>query len=232
MKAGRAANMVRRKGTKRLGRYVARAVTLVSLCLCFVTAVFWIRSYSLGPPGEPSDSTRHSFGDVAYELASHQGNLSLIRINGFIVSANPPYSEHPLNLTFKSATGWHEIRIGEASLSSLVDHIEEDVPSSGQSGVIGTIQRGEIKYGYAVLPPSKDYRWPTYQRFVLRHWFVLTLLALAPAFRSIRWIARSQRSKRRRLRGLCVRCGYDLRESAERCPECGWTTGSSGPSVQ
>jgi len=222
MEAGTAANIIRRKGTKRLGRYVARAATLVSLCLCFVTAVFWIRSYSLGPPGKPADSTRHSFGDVAYELASHQGNLSLIRVTGFIVTANPPYSEHPLNLTFKSATGWHEIRIGEASLSSLIDHAEEEVPSPEQSGVIGKVQRGEIKLGYIVLPRSQDYRWPTYQRFMLRHWFMLTLLALAPAFRSIRWIMRSQRSKRRRLRGLCVRCGYDLRESTERCPECGY----------
>src|SRR4051794_18317896 len=110
MKADLAADLNRRKGTKRLGRYIARAATLGSLLLCFVTAGFWIRSYGQSPPGEPSDSTRHNFGDVTYELASHQGNLSLIRVNGFIVTGNPPFSEHPLNLTFKSSTGWHEIR--------------------------------------------------------------------------------------------------------------------------
>ena len=26
----------------------------------------------------------------------------------------------------------------------------------------------------------------------------------------------------RRHRGLCLKCGYDLRGSTEGCPECGW----------
>lgn len=32
---------------------------------------------------------------------------------------------------------------------------------------------------------------------------------------------RRARAERAWLRGLCVRCGYDLRGSGERCPECG-----------
>ena len=31
----------------------------------------------------------------------------------------------------------------------------------------------------------------------------------------------SQRRRKRKKLGLCVRCGYDLRASKERCPECG-----------
>jgi hypothetical protein len=38
----------------------------------------------------------------------------------------------------------------------------------------------------------------------------------------ITWLVRTVRREQKRSReGLCMKCGYDLRESKERCPECG-----------
>ena len=45
-----------------------------------------------------------------------------------------------------------------------------------------------------------------------------TLMASSPA---IVLFAVGRRAKRRARRGLCIRCGYDLRGSGERCSECG-----------
>jgi hypothetical protein len=50
--------------------------------------------------------------------------------------------------------------------------------------------------------------------------YVLAVLAVLPAAWVLWW--RSHRARKRWvLEGRCLRCGYDLRESEERCPECG-----------
>jgi hypothetical protein len=35
------------------------------------------------------------------------------------------------------------------------------------------------------------------------------------------WLIRARRHRERRRLGLCLACGYDVRESRDRCPECG-----------
>ena len=49
------------------------------------------------------------------------------------------------------------------------------------------------------------------------YWFLVLLCCPAP---SLRLTARL-RNRRRRGRGLCPACGYDLRGTPDRCPECG-----------
>lgn len=60
----------------------------------------------------------------------------------------------------------------------------------------------------------------TLNRFVIPTWLVAAVLFPVTA-----WMVLGERRRRVRERraagGLCTRCGYDLRASIDRCPECG-----------
>ena len=56
--------------------------------------------------------------------------------------------------------------------------------------------------------------------FGVPFWLPLALSAAAPAARAAAFARRRRRSARLK-RGLCTDCGYDLRATPGRCPECG-----------
>jgi hypothetical protein len=67
---------------------------------------------------------------------------------------------------------------------------------------------------FTVHPP--DHREPA-RVLVVSDWLVALAAAVLPAM----WVGRLLRRRRRAGTGRCLHCGYDLRASPERCPECG-----------
>ncbi|MEA2709361.1 MAG: hypothetical protein QOF78_1962 [Phycisphaerales bacterium] len=83
------------------------------------------------------------------------------------------------------------------------------------------IERGRLDYrrycglGFKFRPLWHDWQGTSLALHV-PFWFLALLFALVP----VQW-ARSTRRMRRTSRGQCAKCGYDLRASPTRCPECG-----------
>ena len=95
----------------------------------------------------------------------------------------------------------------------IVDHQESDFP--------WMIVKCVIRYS-PVRDPAYDYRGLRIVWFCYPHKRLWIPLAMFSAYPSVAFIRGPLRRYRRRKRGLCVRCGYDLTGNVSgACSECG-----------
>jgi hypothetical protein len=81
----------------------------------------------------------------------------------------------------------------------------DDVPHHGGFGLMDRVYQ-----------PSSHAREHN-QFLILPHWFAIALGATPTMLLSLRLVRRGRRAAS----GRCATCGYDLRATPERCPECG-----------
>jgi hypothetical protein len=83
------------------------------------------------------------------------------------------------------------------------------------------------------------YRWNSYSNvqndeyfktdlwvYVVPYWLVFVVVT-GPAVLCLATALRARRARLRLVTGCCIACGYDLRASAGRCPECGTVVAST-----
>jgi hypothetical protein len=71
--------------------------------------------------------------------------------------------------------------------------------------------------GFRHLTGDAIFQGVTFEIIAIPYWVIIPPTAALPAI----WLL-SRRRRRHRLKGgQCLKCGYDLRESKEKCPECG-----------
>src|SRR5688572_2340392 len=128
---------------------------------------------------------------------------------------------HRCNLTIESSGRTAPYARGSESRSWDVS-VSKSRPTQGWRSQLafnfaGFTKRSRFERGVVQGDPSSFSASTQYQ---VPLWPLLLLLGIYPAKHLLAALG-GTRAKRRWSAGLCPRCGYDLRETPERCPECG-----------
>ena len=186
---------------KHMKRRWFNIMAVFSLLLCAATVGLWVRSYSVIDRVECNagwnSSTDWRIEDIS--IGSSEGHFE------FIVSYSPrhiiPLSAEPFHITHSQ---WPSGLFGPPGR----------VAWNGCGFYQYTVRYGMIRAGgFSIRSPDDT----LVVHDGVPYWFIMAAFAGLPGW----WIYRRRSRRGIMIKGHCVRCGYDLRASKERCPECG-----------
>lgn len=190
---------------KRAGRIVFNALALLSLLFCVASSMVCVRSYWIA---DQVARQRTEFGEQNYVVRVVAVKLSRgsVRIEQIEMDHShfPAVEISKMKPFLLSRDGIQHRRTASVSL----------IPPGKNTfwSLLGFYRYGESQTisGDIYILRSSLFR-------VLPLWPIV----LTAAFLPFRWMrARCRRNNRER-EGCCITCGYDLRATPDRCPECG-----------
>lgn len=172
--------------------------------VCVTSAVLWVRGYFVGDSfryRQQPDPTADNVTRTDYVLASSRGRLGLAMTS----MSNVAWLPQARSLTWGRDRPPNPISVASPTPLGRMgfQFVSDAVPLSGTS----------LLMVVGIIAPS---------------WFVVGITAVPPGLAYLVW-RRWRRTELRRERGQCVRCGYDLRGTPERCPECGAVASTPAP---
>jgi hypothetical protein len=213
----------------RFARNTFHILSVLSLTVCIPICGLWVRSYSVVDTVMRSGSglfrTASGGGSVAVEplaLFHHIGNWRTgMDAAGNLIS---PFTETPgdyaTSLTASSlrAGAWHWRVCRYPGRGPFVSLAWVDVRRPAWPQIQPLQMR--LTQTFDNRTGSIDEEWLIGDAVWLPYWLIALTTAALPFLAAQRWIRRGHGP------GLCRVCGYDLRATLGRCPECG--TDASG----
>jgi 4-amino-4-deoxy-L-arabinose transferase-like glycosyltransferase len=204
-----AGSAVRCQPMRRLARHALTAIAALSLLLCVAVCVLWARSIVT------LDAVNYTprRGVVGWQgsFTIQSGDGLLTAGYSYLKSQDPSDERKRLDYGFKRYESPH--RSFAMRMSMLWPQ------HGGYAGGFGYVSQ------YSRYPTTGPLVSQAGQRGIMcPHWAAFAAFALPP----LAWRIARVRRRRRNRHGLCPSCGYDLRASPQRCPECGTAVTSRG----
>jgi hypothetical protein len=215
-------------------RRVANIVTGLSIVLCLATVILWVGSYRYS---EQFCSVGRERGTV---LLTREGDFGFYRSDRVSGSWRTKFAHDTISLNYPPHRWWLDTQPLERQWGPFTFVVMAPPPAPSAERVAegekaerawqavdnapppvdrpGRVKRSRMRAAaaraHSVLHP--DTAWGV----VFPAWLPFAATLILPAARAV--LAWRPMRRRRLIRaGLCVRCGYDLRASPDRCPECG-----------
>ncbi len=182
----------------------------VSAMLFVATGMLWIQSYREHDYLEWSDDPKWPSFTHRWEIEIARGGLAAWAeaSQSFYASAHK-----------KTGSNWHLSRLPRAPYPSF-----HDPRSTGPFHFDNATVNGFRHLGFEARHIVAQSTGVQYDQTGIV--IPIPVIAILTAFAPMRMILRlrHRRSRMRIAKGLCGACGYDLRASSNRCPECGTLT--------
>jgi hypothetical protein len=201
---------------KRVGRAILAILALISLLLCLTALVEWPRSHW--------ECERIKFVRFRrWQLVTFPGGVGFEVYTAFDPVANSDPNDKQGFKIFSGAL------VKKGAPIPWSDHLYVDIFNCGPGSPIPTT----MGFGHSTGSFTAMMDYPSELNEVTTWcapaWFIIALTTPLPLWEVLEFRRRRLR-KNRLAKGLCVRCGYDLRATPERCPECGNFTKPSADS--
>lgn len=193
---------------RRGGRIILAMLTALSLALFLLIWVLWIRS-AVGIvdsyPVLTDDNT------LVYPM-SHNNQLQVMVIHGWRDPVPKRYHGGLNGFGDWGKYGPQTPKPGQPGRQPRSWHYL----MASVNGWSGDVPGWQVTPGRKVI----EYTMPGWS-LIIDYWVPALLTGLLPGIVAFRFGRRWIGERRRRAVGLCAICGYDLRASTGRCPECG-----------
>jgi predicted Zn-ribbon and HTH transcriptional regulator len=173
----------------------------VSLLLCAAVCVMWVRSYFRYDTAALGTGTNRPLDRRDYHVLLARGRIAFL-VKTFQIRSIPLAGIAEQGWSFESFPLGEDVDLAKSLYWRLDPPNMTFIFGFGYGYVSRAWNNGAITKEVAVMVP---------------HAAVVLVTAMLP----VAWVLHHRRERGRNRTGRCPSCGYDLRATPDRCPECG-----------